>query len=154
MLLPLGSTIWLLNMLALAPLFRSLLKQPTSLVSWLLILSQMKSCTTLRGLRLLYVWVVMSFNFDFFLWELQIHLFPETHSAYTHAHASLGGSLTGSWIIPILLFIAVSLQVNDLINCGVYVFTPQIFTIIQEVVLQGNNTGATPLCIFSINTVA
>ncbi|CAL9199133.1 unnamed protein product [Musa hybrid cultivar] len=30
--------------------------------------------------------------------------------------------------------------VNDLINCGVYVFTPQIFTIIQEVVLQGNNT--------------
>ncbi|RWV77522.1 hypothetical protein GW17_00061629, partial [Ensete ventricosum] len=43
--------------------------------------------------------------------------------------------------------------VNDLINCGVYVFTPQIFTIIEGVILQGNNTGAAPLCIFSINTV-
>ncbi|KAJ8479292.1 hypothetical protein OPV22_023019 [Ensete ventricosum] len=30
--------------------------------------------------------------------------------------------------------------VNDLINCGVYVFTPQIFTIIEGVILQGNNT--------------
>ncbi|URE48084.1 Nucleotidyl transferase, partial [Musa troglodytarum] len=30
--------------------------------------------------------------------------------------------------------------VNDLINCGVYVFTPQIFTIIQDVAFAGNNT--------------
>lgn len=32
-------------------------------------------------------------------------------------------------------------QVSDLINCGVYVFTPDIFTAIQDAIMQRNDRG-------------
>ncbi|CAH8382461.1 unnamed protein product [Eruca vesicaria subsp. sativa] len=48
----------------------------------------------------------------------------------TEAHRKYGG-------IGTLLVI----KVSDLINCGVYVFTPEVFTAIKDVSTQRNDTG-------------
>lgn len=40
-----------------------------------------------------------------------------------------------------VFFFLSQLQVSDLINCGVYVFTPKIFSVIQEVYLLREDKG-------------
>lgn len=40
-----------------------------------------------------------------------------------------------------ILFLIPQLQVSNLINCGVYVFTPKIFSVIQEVYLLREDKG-------------
>lgn len=96
-------------------------------MSWLLIQLPKNCCITPRNPRLLYVCNQKSTH------GLVLE-FVWCFLSSTHPYLSLS-----------------QFQVSDLINCGVYVFTPKIFSIVQDVFFHREDRGQWCCCYLSLS---
>jgi hypothetical protein len=103
---------WRVNQICFCVLvFRSLLNQPANLENWLQIQLLMSCFITPRNPKLLYVHLLLRW--------------PNLYSIFK------------LWFLCFIL----ETQVSDRINCGVYVFTPEIFNAIGDVSTQRKDRG-------------